>query len=108
MVTEQLEPRKDTPICIETPLGIIEILRSRVRRKGLVIRLPDGMKAYLGRERTLENARFVQETNGRVVAKYTVLVALKGEDGSLVGVRSQTVVRLADSPISQQPVRLQA
>ena len=100
-----LEVRRDVPIVIETPEGLIQILRpqSSQYRKKILVDLPGEMRAFVGLERAMEHARFlVMDGDGMVTPQYTILAAVRGDDGSLVGVRTQQFMRLADPG----PIRL--
>lgn len=109
MARQFLELRKDEPIVIETPEGLIRISRSqhpRQRRK-LVLDLPGECRAYVGQARALEHARFVhQREDGELEADYSVLVPVTGPDGQLTGVRPQRPLRLSGTPASAAPLRV--
>ena len=100
MAKQTLDLRRDEPIVIETPEGLIRIskLASHQNRGKILIELPGGMKAFVGEERALDHARFVTKTSdGRLVPTYSVLVPTKGDDGSLAGVKAQQPMRIVGS-----------
>lgn len=98
--TQTLDVRRDTPIVIETPEGMIQIWRPQCPqyRKKIRIELPGDMRAFVGMERAMEHARFVESAgDGRVTPRYSILAAIRDGDGFLLGVRSQQFVRLVDA-----------
>jgi hypothetical protein len=104
-----LDLRRNADIVIETPEGLIRIRKpvSRTHKGKLEIDLPDKMRAFVGEERALDNARFLTlDSSNRLVPTYTVLVPVRGPEGSIAEVRPQTPVRLADTPAAGGPIRL--
>jgi hypothetical protein len=101
MGKQTLDLRRDTPIVIETPEGLIEIRKpTSPRHRGKIeVILPGESRAFVGTERALDNARFVtRKSDGTLVATYGVLVPVKdGTTGALVGVRAQQPLRIIDS-----------
>jgi len=97
---QTLDVRKDVPIVIETPEGLIRIWRpqSQQYRKKILIELPGEMRAFVGEERATEHARFARSAgDGKVTPLYSILAAVRDADGFLVGVRTQQFVRVVDS-----------
>jgi hypothetical protein len=58
--------------------------------------MPDGMRAWIGESRAMENAVFVKKQNGCFVPKYAMLVPRVDGNGSLTGVEAPGVIRIGD------------
>lgn len=82
--------RKNEPVVIETPEGLIRIRRGS-QKHHIEIELPKGMSAWVGESRALEHARFVEKKDGAIVPTFDLL-APKMEDGALVGVQRPSVI----------------
>ncbi len=103
---QQLTPRREVPIVIETAHGFITL--TATKGKGLHIVLPPGLKAFLGLERAWEHAQFLQQHNGLVVPRYNLLQPIVGPRG-IEGLVSPSIVRLQSGvrrvvPIEQPKV----
>jgi hypothetical protein len=99
--TQVLALRKDEPIVIETPEGMITIIRHKDKHGSFQsnkaqIEMPSTMMAYVGKQRALDNARFIEvDEDGTVTAKYNILMPkVDKQSGSLIGVQTQEVIRV--------------
>lgn len=93
-----LEPREDTPIVIETPLGFIEITTVDIKRRlKLAITLPGTMKATRGWERAVKATRWVVRSNGGSKPKYRMLVPVL-EGGCIVDLREPEAIEVRVAP----------
>lgn len=89
MRRQSLALRTDTPLVIDTPLGLIEIRRRPRKRSHIEIVLPDQLRAWVGRERAIEQSEFLRLSDtGVVTAKYSLLAPVLGVDGSVIGVET--------------------
>lgn len=99
--TQVLALRKDEPIVIETPEGLITIKRHRgkdgsFQSNKAEIEMPSTMSAWHGLRRALDNARFVSvDDSGTVKPKFNILTPkIDQQSGALIGVQSQDVIRV--------------
>lgn len=106
MGKQVLDLRRDEPIVIETPEGLIEIRKpTSPRHRGKIeIVLPGDSRAFVGVERALDNGRFVTtRSDGTLVPTYGVLVPVKDSSGALAGVKTQQPLRVMDNVPSGTP-----
>lgn len=106
MRKQSLTLRRNTPITIETPEGLLRI--TLVDRKKVEIELPTAMRAYVGDPRALENARFLAiDDTGKLTPTYDLLVPILGDDGELMGVEPRKARRIDPAaPQRSSPIRL--
>lgn len=89
--------RKDEPLVIETPLGLIEIERGDGPHR-LLVTLPEGLIAQRGVQRAMAGARYlIRGEDGRIRARYHMLTPRTGPDGELAGVETPPLFRVARS-----------
>lgn len=88
MNKQEIKIRRDGPVVIETPSGLIRIMDGGERGR-LVIELPDDMVAHVGEERALKRAKFLRrDADGKLVPIFRLLSpVIDRETGALVGVR---------------------
>lgn len=92
--TEQvLTQRKDKPIVIETPAGLVLLHRDAEDLRKIRMELPPGVRAFVGKEKLLLDSKFVQEQNGKIVPKCGMLTPLY-EDGEFIGFGQPDVIEL--------------
>jgi len=92
--TLTLDKRRE--IFIETPEGMIKI--SRGPRNKLSLELPDSMRAFIGKERAVEHARFLSENEGGGFSpKFQVLVPVSDPEGRLQRVEPPTAFRIGNT-----------
>lgn len=83
------------PIVIETPLGLIVMNRMKEDPRKVQIGLPEGMNAYIGEDRALKEARFIEKDElGRLQPKFGMLTPVTDESGELSDVTAPEVLKL--------------
>lgn len=92
--TLSLRPEDKDGIVIPTVSGLITIKRAGKDLRKLKIELPHGLKAYIGRDRALQDSRFLELKDDKLLPKFSLLAPIYGHEGELLGVDMPGTLRL--------------
>lgn len=95
MARQSLALRNNDDVVIDSPAGFITIHR---RGQHVELNMPEGIKAYVGKDRAVKESLYVENVMGRLVPKWKVLVPMVDLGGSLVGIMPPQVLTLGRRP----------
>lgn len=92
-------PQVGKPLFMETPAGIVKIeWDTSGRRRKLRIVMPGCFTVHRGESRMLNGMQFLkQDESGKLVPKYSLLVPVVGDDGSIQGIKEPDAITIGPS-----------
>jgi len=82
------------PLIIETPAGLVVILKEGEDKRKVQVFTPPGVRAFIGEERITSESEYVSEQNGKLIPKHAILTPSYDEAGNFIGFKKPEVIPL--------------